>query len=129
MDTAAALIPDELRQQIPGLRSQEGSADPIVYAVLHRPREYQAWLITELEEDIAFGWVIDHDDGEFSEFSLTALVAELPEIIQFWSDADHRAISDGPHNHRVRRDLAFTPRPLRDARNYYDALWEQAQSN
>lgn len=97
----------------------------MVYALLHRPGEYQAWLITELEDDAAFGWVIDHDDGAFGEFYLSALVAELPSMIQIWEGGDRRAFPDPPHKHPVTHDPAFTPRKLQDARDYYDALWQR----
>ena len=128
MDTTA-LIPDELRQLIPALRSQEGQADPIVYVLLHRPGEYQAWLVTELQADLAFGWIIDHDDGEFGSVSLSALLLDLPVIIQYGKDGDHRAISDGPHGEPVRRDADFTKRRLHEDRAYYSALWEQGNES
>jgi hypothetical protein len=124
MDTTA-LVPDELRQQIPALRSQEGKVDPMVYTLLHRPGEYLAWLLTELQADLAFGWIIDHNDGEFGSFALSALLLDLPTIIQYGNDGDHRAISDGPQGEQVRRDVDFTPRPLQEARTYYEALWEK----
>jgi hypothetical protein len=119
------LIPDELCKQIPAIRGQEGNVNPTAYALLHRPGEYQAWLITELEGDIAFAWVIDHDDGEYGDFYLSALVAEMPEVIQKWDDGNHNAFSNGPHAGRVVRDPEFTPRQLLDARKYYDELWQR----
>lgn len=121
------LLPDNLARQLPDLRSQEKVRDPMVYVLLHREGEYQAWLLTEYDQkdqDTAWGWCVDHDEGEWGYISLSALEQDgLPEIIFFAEDGDHRAFSSGQHKHNAVCDPAFVPMPLSQAKAYYAVLW------
>jgi hypothetical protein len=94
------LLTDELRSRLPPLYSQEGAADPIVYAKFFLPGTGWTWYVTEGspegEEFLFFGFVIGLE-SEFGYF----LLSELEEVRT-------------PLALRVERDLYFKEGKLTD---------------
>lgn len=69
------LLPEEVRQQLPPLYSQEHEQDPMVYVKFFHPYSHWTWYATEFDgEDIFFGWVYG-DFPELGYFSLSELAA------------------------------------------------------
>ena len=91
---ATDIFPNELRQTLPPLRSQEGTRDPIVYLRFFSGSSW-VWYVTEgsPEDDdfIFFGFVIGLEE-EWGHFSLS----ELTE-------------ARGPSGFPIERDLHFKP--------------------
>jgi len=94
------LLTDELRAKLPALYSQEGEANPIVYAKFFLPGTGWTWYVTEgsPEDDdyLFFGFVIGLE-SEFGYF----LLSELEEVRT-------------PLGLAVERDLAFHEGRLTD---------------
>jgi hypothetical protein len=94
------LLTDELRSRLPLLYSQEGEAEPVVYAKFFLPGTGWTWYVTEgspqAEDFLFFGFVVGLD-SEFGYF----LLSELEEV-------------RGPLGLRVERDLHFREGRLSD---------------
>jgi hypothetical protein len=92
------LLPQELRNTLPLLYSQESSSAPIVHAKLFTPDAGWTWFITEgSEEDgdwLLFGYVIGLEE-EWGYF----LLSEIASV-------------QGPLGLPVERDLWFQPGPI-----------------
>ena len=92
------LLPDELRQRLPPLYSQEGVKDPIVYIKFFTPDSNWTWFVTEGsaegEDFIFFGFVIGFE-REWGYFALSEL-----------------SQAQGPAGLKVERDLHFQPVPI-----------------
>ena len=92
------LLPQELRQTLPSLYSQESSSAPIVHAKLFTPDAGCTWFIIEgSEEDgdwLLFGYVIGLEE-EWGYFLLSEI-----------------ASAQGPLGLPVERDLWFQPGPI-----------------
>ena len=93
------IFPNELRQTVPPLHSQEGIADPVVHLKFFTRDANWTWYVTEgsPEDDdfIFFGFVVGLEE-EWGHFSLS----ELSE-------------ARGPSGFPVERDLHFVPERLR----------------
>ncbi|MGH9946434.1 MAG: DUF2958 domain-containing protein [Pyrinomonadaceae bacterium] len=91
------LLNDVLSSRLPKLRSQEDSADPIVYARFFFPASGWAWFVTEGEaqvnELLFFGYVIGFE-REWGYFTLREL--EEVEVCGM----------------KIERDLDFEPAPF-----------------
>src|SRR2546421_8946597 len=77
------LLSCEIKTQIPALRSQSGVGDPIVYVKLFTSIKSFAWFVLEFDHDdndTCFGYIFDHDEGEFGYFSLQYLQEQWPMI-------------------------------------------------
>ena len=86
------LLPQELRQQLPPLYSQESVADPLVLCKFFTPDSSWTWYAIEFDgEDVFFGWVVGFEQ-ELGYFSL----AELEAV-------------RGPLGLPIERDLHFAP--------------------
>lgn len=72
----STLLTEELRKALPKLREQEGSQDPIVYAIFFFPLSDWKWFVTEGEssqEDFTFfGYVVGFE-AELGHFTLSEL--------------------------------------------------------
>lgn len=94
------LFPDDLRAKVPPLYSQDGAADPIVYAKFFLPGTGWTWYVTEAgpqgDDVLFFGFVVGLD-SEFGYFVLSEL-----ESVR------------GPFGLAVERDLAFEEGKLTD---------------
>jgi hypothetical protein len=94
------LLPLDLRQALPPLRSQDANKDPIVYIKFFTPDSNWTWYVTEGQEEeddfIFFGYVIGFEE-EWGHFSLSELAA-----------------ARGPLNLLIERDLYFTQKPFSD---------------
>jgi hypothetical protein len=70
------LLPPEIRDQLPRLREQENSDDPIVYAKFFYPGGRWTWLVTEGQPEgdgfTFFGYVIGFE-AEWGYFTLKEL--------------------------------------------------------
>lgn len=92
------LLPLQMRQLIPPLRSQETNKDPIVYIKFFTPDSNWTWYVTEGEEEegdfIFFGYVIGFEE-EWGYFALSELRA-----------------ARGPLDLAIERDLYFTQKPF-----------------
>jgi hypothetical protein len=90
-------FPDEVRNTLPKLYSQENTEDPIVHVKFFTPWTSWTWFATEGEqqgEDFTFfGYVIGHEK-EWGYFSLN----ELSSV-------------KGPAGLKIERDIYFTPKP------------------
>ena len=69
----SALIPKEIREQIPPLYATEDIADPVVYVKLFL--DSWTWYITEIsiDGDLAFGYVVSQFGSELGYFSLSEI--------------------------------------------------------
>jgi hypothetical protein len=101
-------FPDDLKQQIPKLYSQDGSKDPMVYMKLFQPWGSWSWYITEGEDQdgdyIMFGYVV----GFESEWGYSSL-NELSSIT-------------GPFGLKIERDIHFSAKPaseISDIHSHY----------
>jgi hypothetical protein len=90
-------FPDEVREQLPALYSQDGNPDAIVYVKFFTPWTRWSWFATEGEQQgddfIFFGYVIGHE-REWGYFSLN----ELSSVT-------------GPFGLKIERDIHFKPTP------------------
>ena len=72
----STLLTEELRKTLPKLREQEGSDDPVVYAIFFFPLSSWIWFVTEGEprddEFIFFGYVVGFE-AELGYFTLSEL--------------------------------------------------------
>ncbi len=72
----STLLTEELRKALPKLREQQGSDDPIVYAIFFFPLSDWRWLVTEGErrgdDFIFFGYVFGFE-AELGYFALSEL--------------------------------------------------------
>ncbi|MEW6126720.1 MAG: DUF2958 domain-containing protein [Acidobacteriota bacterium] len=97
MSEEYSFFPDEVKNSLPKLYSQEQVKDPIVYAKWFCPWNQWTWFATEGEQQedqfICFGYVIGHE-REWGYFSIT----ELESIT-------------GPFGLKIERNIYFTPRP------------------
>jgi len=94
------LLTDELRARLPPLYSQEGEAEPTVYAKFFLPGTGWTWYVTEgspQEEDFLFFGFVVGMEGEFGYF----LLSELEE-------------AKTPLGLKVERDLYFHEGKLTD---------------
>lgn len=70
------LLNEELRKALPKLCEQEGSDDPVVYAIFFFPLSGWKWFVVEGQPDgndfVFFGYVIGFE-AEWGYFSLTEL--------------------------------------------------------
>ncbi len=98
------LLPEELRQQLPPLYSQENEKDPMVLVKFFHPLANMAWYAIEgsPEEDdfIFFGWV-HSDSSELGYFSLNEMQAV--EVMGLG----------------IERDLLFTPMRLSEVKKLH----------
>ena len=93
------LLPQELRQQLPPLYSQEHVEDPLVVCKFFTPDSTWTWYAYEFDgNDLFFGLVYGFET-EFGYFSLH----ELEE-------------ARGPLGLPIERDLHFTPKKLSEVR-------------
>lgn len=87
----------ELKEALPKLREQGGSADPIVHAKFFFPASEWSWFVTEGEPNgddfLFYGYVIGFEK-EWGHFRLR----ELEEV-----DVD---------GFRIERDILFEPTPF-----------------
>lgn len=94
------LLPDELRQRLPPLYSQEAEAEPMIYAKFFMPSTGWTWYVTEGSEQegdfLFFGFVVGLE-SEFGYFLLSELEAVTTAL--------------GLH---VERDLSFHEGKLTD---------------
>ena len=90
-------FPDEGKNSLPKLYSQEKEKDPTVHVKFFCPWNQWTWYATEGEQQedqfICFGYVIGHE-REWGYFSVT----ELSSIV-------------GPMGLKIERDIHFTPKP------------------
>lgn len=90
-------FPDEVRDSLPKLYSQEQTEDPIVHLKLFCPWNQWTWFITEGEQQgedfIFFCYVIGHEQ-EWGYSSLN----ELSSVT-------------GPMGLKIERDIHFSPKP------------------
>lgn len=93
----STLLTEELKKALPKLCEQEGSDDPVVYAIFFFPLSSWIWFVTEGEprgdDFIFFGYVIGFE-REWGYFSSD----ELEEV--------------KVHGLRVQRDRTFKPTKL-----------------
>lgn len=101
-------FPDDLKQQIPKLYSQDGSKDPTVYMKLFQPWGSWSWYITEGEDQdgdyIMFGYVVGFE-REWGYSSLNELSAIT-----------------GPFGLKIERDIHFSAKPaseISDIHSHY----------
>ena len=94
------LLPIEIANALPALRSTENVADPIVHLKLFTPDSNWMWYATEYgpEERTFFG-LVDGFEEELGYFSLDELIE-----------------SRGPIGLPIERDVHFDPRPLSQCR-------------
>ena len=119
------LLPEEIKTQIPALYSQSGADDPMVYIKLSTSVSAFTWFIIEFnheDNDTCFGYIFDHDEGEFGYFSLLQLQGQRP-LISFQAlnaagDAMESASASG-NIPAIERDLSFTPKRLSAAKAEY----------
>jgi hypothetical protein len=94
------LLPDDLRRELPRIRAQHRSADPIVYIKYFTPDSNWTWWVVEGQAEDGdfrfFGFVRGHD-SEWGCFMLSELTA-----------------ARGPMNLPIERDLFFEPGPFHD---------------
>ncbi|HMS09265.1 MAG TPA: DUF2958 domain-containing protein [Pyrinomonadaceae bacterium] len=72
----SGLLTDELREALPRLREQDGSADPVVHAVFFFPLSGWKWFVTEGEprdDDFIFFGNVTGLEAEFGYFALNEL--------------------------------------------------------
>jgi hypothetical protein len=90
-------FPDEVRNTLPKLYSQEQTKDPKVHVKFFCPWNQWTWFATEGEQQgddfIFFGYVIGHE-REWGYFSLN----EMQSVT-------------GPFGLKIERDIYFTPKP------------------
>src|SRR5690242_10008917 len=70
------LLTEELRKALPKLRGQEGSADPVVYAIFFFPLSNWKWFVTEGEPtagDFTFFGYVTGFEAEWGYFTLKEL--------------------------------------------------------
>src|SRR5438132_4177073 len=95
------LLPEEVRNQLPPLYSQEHEADPMVICKFFHPLSNMTWYATEGspegEDFIFFGWVYS-DFPELGYFSLNEM-------------QDVKVMELG-----IERDLHFTPKRLSEVK-------------
>lgn len=97
-----SLMPDELREKIPALYSQEGNPDPLVQVKFFCPYSQAVWFVTEFDgEDTMFGWC-DVGWADCAELGYISLL-EL-------SEASKGSLP------LVERDLYWKPVPLSRAK-------------
>lgn len=97
------LLSEEAKKQIPALYSQAGAGEPMAYIKLQATASAYTWFITEFnheDNDTCFGYMFDHDEGEFGYFSLDAL--QTPGT----------ATDNEKHFPLVTRDVSFMPKHL-----------------
>jgi hypothetical protein len=94
------LLPDELRQRLPPLYSQEAEPEPTIYAKFFMPGTGWTWYVTEGSEQdddfLFFGFVVGFE-SEFGYF----LLSELESVTT-------------PLGLHVERDLSFREGKLTD---------------
>lgn len=70
------LLPKDLKERLPPLRSQEADPDPVVHAKFFLPKTNLAWYVIEGEEQkgdfVFYGLSVD-DDADFCFFRLSEL--------------------------------------------------------
>lgn len=92
------LLPEEIRERLPQLYSQEGNRDPIVQVKYFTPDSSWTWYATEGEPDGEdfrfFGYVIGFE-REWGYFVLSELES-----------------ARGPLGLPIERDLHLTPAPI-----------------
>ena len=68
-----SLLPDELKNRLPGIHAQEAEDDPVVYARYAVPGTNLAWYVTEGEPDgddfVFFGFVTGPNDFRYFRLS------------------------------------------------------------
>ena len=90
------LLTEELRRQIPSMKSQENNRNPMVVAKFFNPGGAGTWYVIEFDgEDTFFGYVCGLGDNELGYFSLREL-------------QDFR----GRFGLGIERDIHFTPKKL-----------------
>jgi len=70
------LLPKDLKERLPPLRSQEADPDPVVYAKFFLPETNLAWYVIEGQEqkgDFVFYGLAMDDDADFCFFRLSEL--------------------------------------------------------
>lgn len=93
---AMELVPEEIRERLPGIKATEGEEDPEVVAKFFTPDSSFTWYVLEFDgEDTFFGYVRSHMASELGYFSL----AELRE-------------ARGGLGCPIERDAFFQPCPL-----------------
>lgn len=101
-EAAMKLLPDEIRNTLPRLYSQERNRDPIVHVKFFTPDSQWTWYATEGEEEEGdvrfFGFVVGFEE-EWGYF----LLSELEK-------------ARGPLGLPIERDLYFKPRPFSEVR-------------
>ena len=94
------LLPDDVRDGLPALYSQEHTRNPVVHLKFFTPDSSWTWLVTEGQSDgddfRFFGYVIGLE-SEWGYFLLSQL-----------------ATLRGPLGLPVERDLHFSPRPFNE---------------
>jgi hypothetical protein len=91
-------LPAWLEPYVPGLYTQEGVRDPVVWVKLFTPDADWTWYVTECTAGLCFGYVVGFE-GEWGSFSLQELAGVR-----------------GPFGLRVERDLWWRPRPASEVR-------------
>jgi hypothetical protein len=82
------LLPDDLRDRLPRLYSQEADLNPIIYARFYLPGTQWAWYVIEGEpedEDFLFFGFVMGLYNEFGYFRLSELEALLSRLKRVWS--------------------------------------------
>ena len=93
------LLPQEVRQHLPPLYSQEHVEDPMVMCKFFTPDANWTWYVLEFNgEDLFFGLVYGFET-ELGYFSLAELEA-----------------ARGPLGLSIERDIHFTPKKLSEVR-------------
>jgi hypothetical protein len=124
------LLPPDIARTIPPLYAQENRSDPIAYAKFFAPGIPMAWFVTEFDhddQDTCYGYLIDGDEGEFLFFFLSVIQSRGPAtsietLDENWQPMNHTDIGRLPF---VKRDAAFTPCPLSQARAEFERQWSQ----
>lgn len=97
------LLPEEVRNQLPPLYSQEHVADPMVICKFFTPDSNWTWYALEFDgQDIFFGYVVGFEK-ELGYFSLSEMT-------------DAR----GPLGLPIERDLHFTPMKLSEVKKLHE---------
>jgi len=97
------LLPNELREQLPPLYSQEHEDDPLVICKFFTPDSNWTWYASEFDGDDLFsGWVVGFEQ-ELGYFRLSEL-----------------RTARGPCGLPIERDIHFSPLRLSQVKTYHE---------
>jgi hypothetical protein len=91
--TREQLLPDDLRNQLPGINAARGERDPMVWAKFFYPDFEWTWCAIEFDGEDTFYGLVNGVELEFGSFSLSELLE-----------------TRGTLGFEIERDLSFTPK-------------------